>query len=224
MKLVLTIVVIALVGYSLGLIFETALSGDESKLMRLSSTGQFDSEWIPFFLDAEMAQIRSLENNAITEFISFPKLLQIGELHGQDPNLISTSNTAIDMSVVKTIFDGKPILQNVVDRCYFHAEQNFGPLCVICKILDKDGQVVGAGMVKEDKNYYASNTVEIKLTPVQPSSHQNGDNDEEDDDNHEYEKDYEKDHNDEDDYRNYFDNKDFNKHFSKEDLDRKSVV
>src|SRR3990172_5905780 len=132
MKLVLTIVVIALVGYSLGLIFETALTGDESKLMRLSSTGQFDSEWIPFFLDAEMAQIRSLEN------------------------------TAIDMSVVKTIFDGKPILQNVVDRCYFHAEQNFGPLCVICKILDKDGQVVGAGMVKEDKKYYASNTVEIK--------------------------------------------------------------
>ena len=214
MNVALIILLFVLIGYGSGLVFEAVAEGEQSKLLRFASTGTFDEDWLPFFLDAQMKKIYDLKRDIGLEALGLPNILQVGELHEQESAIIDTANIAFNIGVVKTIIDGKPTLQNVIDTCYFHADKDFGPLCVICKILDKDGNVVGAGMVKDDEWYEASDTIEIKLTPVRPSTNHNGDDDEEDDDNH----DYEKDHNDEDDYRTYFDNKDFNKHFSKDDF------
>src|SRR3990172_12809627 len=214
MNVALIILLFVLIGYGSGLVFEAVAEGEQSKLLRFASTGTFDEDWLPFFLDAQMKKIYDLKRDIGLEALGLPNILQFGELHNEQGATIETANIAFNIGIVKTIIDGKPTLQNVIDACYFHAEQDFGPLCVICKILDKDGNVVGAGMVKDDKEYSASDTIEIKLTPVRPFSDDNGDDDGEDDDNH----DSEKDHNDEDDYRKYFDNKDFNKYFNKDDF------
>jgi len=214
MKTAYIILLIVLIGYGSGLVIEAVAEGEQSKLLRLASTGTFDEDWLPFFLDAQMKKIYDLKRSVGLETLGLPNILQSGELHDQQDSIIDGANISFNLGVVKTVIDGKTILQNVVDTCYFHSDDSFGPMCVICKILDKDGQVVGAGMIKEDqKRYRASDTIEIKLTPVRPSSNHNGDDDEEDDDH-----DYDKDHNDEEDYRKYFDNKDFNKYFNKEDF------
>ncbi len=218
MKTALILLFCALIGYGSGLLLEAVAEGEDSKLLRLTSAGIFDQDWIPFLLDAQMSKINDLKRSMGLEALVLPNILQAGELHDQAVP-IEKANISFNIGVVKTIIDGKPLLQNVVDKCYFHSDESFGPMCVICKILDKDGNVVGAGMVKDDnKNYKASETVEIKLTPVNPNP-RNGDDDDDngkhhdDDDNGKHDDDDDK-----DDYRKYFNNDDFKKYFSKDDF------
>jgi hypothetical protein len=203
-------------GYGAGLAVEALAEGENSKVLKFATTGTFDADWMPFFLDAEMAKLYDLQQRISIQGISLPGFLQMGELHSEDPAPIETANISFNIGVVKTVINDKTVLQNVVDVCYFHAEESFGPMCVICKLLDKDGNVIGAGMVKDDnKDYIASETIPIPITPLTPH-----DNEDDEDDHDGKDDDHDGKDEDKDDYRKYFDNKDFSTHFSKYDFQK----
>ena len=63
---------------------------------------------------------------------------------------------------------GDEYFANVVDKCTFHTDENFGPMCVMCKLSDSNGNLVAQGIIGEsfDKgNYLGSTTIQINLTP-----------------------------------------------------------
>ena len=63
---------------------------------------------------------------------------------------------------------GDEYFANVVDKCTFHTDESFSPLCVICKLSDSNGNLVAQGIIGElfDKgDYVGSSTIQINLSP-----------------------------------------------------------
>jgi len=59
--------------------------------------------------------------------------------------------------------------QNIVDQCIFSSEESFDPLCVKCKFLDDQNNVVAKGEIIELAQSYAANTeVPIPMTSEPP--------------------------------------------------------
>lgn len=165
MKLLLIIALVISVGYTSGLMLETATMGAESKVLHLFNTGTMDSDWIPFFLNADNAKIQELLGKITVQGLEIPTFIQFGELNS-DQSPISSASVAFNIDVIPIIDNGKSSLQNVVDKCIFHSFDAFSPLCVICIISDMNGNVIGEGIVLEETPYSPSDSVEILLTPV----------------------------------------------------------
>jgi len=62
---------------------------------------------------------------------------------------------------------GDEFYANVVDKCVFHSNESFEPLCVICRLSDADGNVIAAGIKGEnfDEAYVGSTTIFIDVEP-----------------------------------------------------------
>jgi len=167
MKIALIFVLIAILGYGTGLVVEVIAEGDDSKLQRLADTGQFDPSWIPFLLNADLYKFNNLIGSLSLEFLDIPKFIQIGQLLVQEQAPIDHANVAFDIEVIKVIDEGKTSLQNVVSECIFHSPDDFTPLCIICKVLDAGGNVIGKGAITDPTmSYTGSTTIPIPLSPV----------------------------------------------------------
>jgi len=167
MKIALIFVLIAILGYGTGLVVEVIAEGDDSKLQRLADTGQFDPSWIPFLLNADLYNFNNLIETISLEFLDIPKFVQIGQLLVQEEAPIDHANVAFDIEVIKVIEEGQISLQNVVSECIFHSPDDFAPLCIICKVLDAGGNVIGKGAITDPTMSYTGSTIiPIPLSPV----------------------------------------------------------
>lgn len=167
-KLVFIFITTGLLAYTSGLLLEAVVFGDDSKLYRFANSGKFDSNWVPFFIDGQMAKIENLKNSATFETFNSTHLIEFGELSGTTSSTvpIGSASVAFGVGIVPIKVSAEPSLQNVVDKCYFHSKDSFSPLCVVCDILDKLGHVVGTGKVDTGKPYTASTTIPIPISPV----------------------------------------------------------
>jgi len=170
MKVVLFFVLTAVLGYGTGLMMEVIAEGDESKLQTLADTGQFNPEWVPYLVKADLYKINDLVDRASVEYLDMPKFVQIGELSEDEESPINSANLAIDIGINKVIIDNKKSLQNVANMCIFHSPENFEPMCVICRLLDAiGGTVLGEGIIADDREYIGSTQEEIDVFPVLPA-------------------------------------------------------
>jgi hypothetical protein len=167
-KIVFIIMTTAILAYSSGLFLEALAFGEDSKLYRFANHGSFDSDWIPFFIDGDMAKIENLKSIAAFETFNSNHLVQYGELSGTSSSTvpIGSASVAFGIGIIPIQVYDEPSLQNVVDQCYFHSKDSFTPLCVVCEVLDKFGKVVGKGKIDTDTPYKASDTIPIPISPV----------------------------------------------------------
>ena len=166
-KLVFILITTGLLAYSSGVFLEAVAFGDDSKLYRFATSGKFDSNWVPFFIDGNMAKIEKLKNSAAFETFNSNHLIEFGELSGTSSSTvpIGSASVGFGVGIVPIKVYNEPSLQNVVDKCYFISKDSFSPLCVICEVLDKLGHVVGTGKVDTGTPYTASTTIPILLSP-----------------------------------------------------------
>ena len=174
MKIIFIFALLISAGYLSGLMAEAVMEGPESKILHLFNTGTVNSDWIPFFLNPDISKIQDLKKTIGVESFDFPSFIQYGELSTADQSPITSASVAFNIGVAPIVNNGKPSFQNVVDKCIFHSFDEFSPLCVICKISDMNGNVIGEGMVIEDHAYSPSKSIEIPLTPVPESVAPNG--------------------------------------------------
>ncbi len=80
MKTVLIIAMVAIFGYTLGLLLEIPVEAEESKLVNFATTGTFGEQWIPFFLDEDVVKIAYLQSNAGWGFRAPLPLITLDEL------------------------------------------------------------------------------------------------------------------------------------------------
>jgi hypothetical protein len=170
MRTVFIFMSIAAISYSTGMLLEVAAEGAESKILRLLNTGQVEQNWIPFGPVGQMYQSMGVIGSATLENYNYPQLIEVGQM-SEDQSPISVANVAFNIGVIEFDNNGKKSLQNVVDRCIFHSQESFFPLCVVCKLYDSTGTVLlGEGAVLELVGYSGSDTVEINISPVPEQS------------------------------------------------------
>ena len=81
MKTVLIIAMVAIFGYTLGLLLEIPVEAEESKLVNFATTGTFGAQWIPFFLDEDVVKTAYLQSNAGWGFRAPLPLITLDELN-----------------------------------------------------------------------------------------------------------------------------------------------
>src|SRR3989304_3400610 len=87
-KLVFILITTGLLAYSSGVFLEAVAFGDDSKLYRFATSGKFDSDWVPFFIDGNMAKIEKLKNSAAYENFNSNHFVQFGELSGTSSSTV----------------------------------------------------------------------------------------------------------------------------------------
>ncbi len=119
-----------------------------------------------------MSKIVSLANIAIMPY-NFKPLFALAYMseYGLSPIQRSTVGFELGTVFVDQTPDlpgsGDEFYANVVDKCVFHSNESFEPLCVICRLSDADGNVVAAGIKGEDfdEAYIGSTTAHIDVKP-----------------------------------------------------------
>jgi len=120
--------------------------------------------------DGYMSKIKKLVNNATVENYVGP-FLTFGVLAEDSPIIEHASvGFEVDNFVVDPTpengWTGDEYFANVISQCVFHSQENFAPLCVICRLKDANGNVIAAGSVQSfSEKYIASSIVRIDLEP-----------------------------------------------------------
>jgi len=122
-------------------------------------------------------QIKNLSFES--DILSFTKISAMAELAEDITGQITVSfvlgNLSVDPTPEKS-GSGDEYFLSVVNQCSIHSEDNFEPLCFICKLSDSDGNLLAQGIVGEsfDKVYEGSSTITIDLQsdPYNPHSNQ----------------------------------------------------
>src|SRR3990172_8283150 len=125
-KLVFILITTGILAYSSGLFLEAVAFGDDSKLYRFATSGKFDSDWVPFFIDGNMAKIENLKKNAAYENFNSNHFVQFGELSGTSSSTVPIGSASVGFGVIIVPINvyNEPSLQNVLDKCYFHSKDN----------------------------------------------------------------------------------------------------
>ena len=113
------------------------------------------------------------------EILAFAKISAMAEIAEDISDNISVSfvlgNIPIDPSP-DDYGSGDEFFMSVIDSCSIHSEENFEPLCFICKLSNSSGKLLAQGIVGEtfDEIYQGSSTVTIKLQsdPLNPYSNE----------------------------------------------------
>jgi len=120
--------------------------------------------------DGYMNKVRKLVKNASVENYVAP-FLSLGLL-AEESLIIQHASVAFELD--KFVVDPTPengwtgdeYFANVISQCVFHSQENFEPLCIICKIKDVNGNVIAAGSLQSfGEQYIGSTVVRIDLEP-----------------------------------------------------------
>jgi len=119
--------------------------------------------------DGYMDKVQDLVKNASLEKFVGP-IISFGYLSESSPIIEhATVGFELDKFVAdptpETGWTGDEYFANVVSQCVFHSADSFDPLCVICRLKDADGNVIGAGMVESFEEYVGSTIVRIDVDP-----------------------------------------------------------
>jgi len=120
-----------------------------------------------------------IKNSAFeSDILSFAKISAMAELAEEITGQISVSfvlgNISVDPSPEKS-GSGDEYFLSIVNQCSIHSEENFEPLCFICKLYDSSGNLLAQGIVGDsfDKVYEGSSTITIDLQPDPYNPHSN---------------------------------------------------
>ena len=121
------------------------------------------------FREGYMDKVEDLVKNASFEKFVGP-IISFGFLSESSPIIEhATVGFELDKFVVdptlETGWTGDEYFANVISQCVFHSADSFEPLCVICRLKDADGNVIGAGMFESPDQYIGSTIVNIDIAP-----------------------------------------------------------
>jgi len=117
-----------------------------------------------------MSKVRKLvEKTSIENYVG--PFLTLGFL-SQTPPIIEHATVGFELGnfvvdpTPENGWTGDEYFANVINQCIFHSYESFEPLCVICKLKDVDGNVIGASSVESfGEQYTGSSTLYIDLEP-----------------------------------------------------------
>lgn len=137
-------IIVAVFGFATGLGAEFLLEGEMSKVQQLIMGTSFEIHKISILKSAELStNTQSILEQASIGFDIIPFL--------QDPD--SIPDTEDEFFV------------NGIDACRFHAAENIEhETCIICTLIDWQGEEVSQGRIDLPEGYTASDTLEIPIT------------------------------------------------------------
>jgi len=172
MKLKWMILILVVGGYSTGVVLDGIAMGDDSKLMKLLTTGSLDSSWIPFSTTQEkLSLLGILDNSAYSFVVPMINYAQLAEdtqiLIGHGTISFGLGSTLIDPDGIPDTRD--EYFTGGITQCNFHSFDDV-PLntCVLCTLtsIEENGEYtpLAQGQIDLPYGYVASTTLEIPIT------------------------------------------------------------
>jgi hypothetical protein len=138
----------------------------------------FSGAFAGAMIDAQMMNGSILIKNSSFEndILAFAKITAMAQVAQDVTEQITVGLELGNLSVDPSPQNGDEYLLSVVDKCSIHSEDNFEPMCFICKLSDSGGKLLAQGIVGDsfDKVYVGSSTLTIDLQadPSNPYSNQ----------------------------------------------------
>ncbi len=142
MKLIMFILMAVIVGYTSGLMAESMVEGEYSKVNSLVATGEFDERWIPFNLSPK-----------ITEFVATYGVLSasMGFLDNAEmSDILEFDSANIDFVIStakRTATDGTKYLVNRISECIFETDDFVATTCIVCLLKNSTGDLIAKGQI-----------------------------------------------------------------------------
>jgi len=172
MKLKWIILIIVVVGYFSGVILDAIAMGDDSKLIKLLTTGSLDSSWIPFSTTQEKLSLLGILDNSAYSFVA--PMINFAQLSEDTQILIGHGTISFGLGSTLIDPDGIPDSQDEyisggITQCNFHSYDDV-PLntCVLCTLtsIEENGEHIplAQGQIDLPDGYHASSRLEIPIT------------------------------------------------------------
>jgi len=128
-----------MVGYLSGLMAESAVEGEYSKINSLAATGEFDERWIPFSLSPK-----------INEFVATYGVLAASMGFLENADMTVFTNAEIDFVIStetrNSVIDGK-YLVNRISECVFSTPDFINTTCIACLLKNDTGHNIAKGQI-----------------------------------------------------------------------------
>jgi hypothetical protein len=146
MKVIVFILMAVMVGYTSGLMAESMVEGEYSKINTLATTGEFNERWIPFNLSPK-----------INEFVATYGVLSASMGFLENAEMAELPTTAEIDFVISTekrtsVIDGE-YLVNRISECIFEADELIFTSCIICLLKDDTGTNIAKGQTDVGTEY-----------------------------------------------------------------------
>ena len=172
MKFKWIILIIVIAGYSSGVVLDSIAMGDDSKLIKLLTTGSLDSNWIPFSTTQEKFSLLGILDNSAYSFVV--PLINYAQLAEDTQILIGHGSISFGLGSTLIDPDGIPDTHDEyftggINQCNFHSFDDV-PLntCVLCTLtsIEENGEhtLLAQGQIDLPNGYQASTTLEIPIT------------------------------------------------------------
>jgi len=160
MNVIIFFLMAVMVGYTSGLMVESAMEGEHSKIYSLATTGEFNEQWIPFNL-----------NPKINEFVATYGVLSasMGFLENAEmSDLLPFDSAEIDFVIStdsRTAPDGSKYYVNRISECIFESDDIIDTTCIVCILNDENGNGIAKGEKPIGEGGYIPNTsINIPMT------------------------------------------------------------
>jgi len=172
MKLKWIILILAVGSYSTGVVLDGIAMGDDSKLMKLLTTGSLDSSWIPFSTTQEKLSLLGILDSSdysfVVPMINYAQLAEDTQiLIGHGTISFGLGSTLIDPDGIPDTHD--EYFTGGITQCNFHSFDDV-PLntCVSCTLtsIEENGEhiLLAQGQIDLPDGYVASSKLEIPIT------------------------------------------------------------
>jgi len=138
MKVIVFLLLAVVVGYTSGLMAESAVEGEYSKVQSLVNSGEFDERWIPFSLSQKINEFTATYG-VLSASMGF---LENAEM--MDP-MINAEIDFIIETATREAEDGSKYLVNRISECVFQADDLILTSCIICLLKDDTGTLIAKG-------------------------------------------------------------------------------
>jgi len=142
MRLIAFLLLAVMVGYLSGLMAESAVEGEYSKINSLATTGEFNERWIPFNLSPK-----------INEFVATYGVLSasMGFLNNAEmSDILEFDSANIDFVIStakRTATDGTKYFVNRISECIFQTDDFVATTCIVCLLKNSTGDLIAKGQI-----------------------------------------------------------------------------
>jgi len=156
MKLIVFLLLAVIVGYTSGLMAESAVEGEYSKINSLAATGEFNETWIPFSLSQKINEFTATYGvlSASMGFLENAEMM----------DLPTNANIDFVIETAKRSNEDGNYLVNRISECIFTADEDIITSCIICLLKNINGDIIAGGEEPVGPFYEAGTTLSIPMT------------------------------------------------------------
>jgi len=156
MKVIVFLLMAVVVGYLSGLMAESAVEGEYSKINSLATTGEFNETWIPFSLSQKINEFTATYG-VLSSSMGF-----LGNAEMMDPAINAEIDFVIE-TARRSNGDGN-YLVNRISECVFKADEDIITSCIICLLKNITGDIIAGGQTPVGPAYVSGTSISIPMT------------------------------------------------------------